>query len=237
MASLEPVASGTGETGTDPETTAGPSGGSSTGTYTGTVPDSPGAVEYDPDGKSWFTGPPETAVPEQSDPDLGPDEPGETTGVAVALDYDPEAPPPEGDVKLADPESTMDPCALVPLREWQSWVGTADASSQEVSAGEECQYLEPADSARMSVAYYRGGQSTTYLSSERKKSATPEADIGSPAYWMPAHPAPFASTMVVECPGGDLVITIFARADPHPAADIHQAAQRWAQLAAMAVTG
>ncbi len=192
---------------------------------------------YDPDGTSWFAGPPETAVPEAQDTELGPDEPGPIAGPAVALAHDPEANVPDGDVELADPSLDLDPCSWVPVAQWQSWVGSAEGSAEVASPGVECSYLEPSDSVRMSVAYFRAGQGSRYLGDDDKSAASAETEIGFPAYWTTAHPLPFASTMVVECPQGDLVIMIFARGSAHPTDDIHRTAQGWAQLASSAVTG
>jgi len=196
---------------------------------------SDGPAEYDPDGKTWFAGPPETPVPEDSDADLGPDEPGAVSDDEAGAAYDEDASAPADDVALADPDSALDPCGLVDLTSWQTWVGSDEASAQETSAGTECLYLEPSDSVRLSVAYEQTVPGASYLTDEQRQSGTAEPDIGAPAYWLTAFPVPYASTMVVDCPGGDLVFMIFSRGAGHSADDLHVALQYWAGIATMAV--
>jgi hypothetical protein len=104
----------------------------------------------------------------------------------------------------------IDPCSLVPLEDWGTWLGSDDATTSVIEPGEECLYWNPADLTRLSVSLYQeaGGN---FLPETDVAAAENLLQFGDSVFLLKAYPTPYGTTVFADSSRGSVVVTIYSR--------------------------
>jgi hypothetical protein len=200
-----------------------------------TTSPTPSVAAYDPDESAWFAAPFDpaemSADPEPDGGDPWSDEPFPADAVEVAGtaetgtgEENPGSYVVTGDEQ--DPVPAADPCALLPLTEWQQWSADPAGQAYAVDPGEQCLYVQGKDLVRAAVSISLDGSSL--VDQEDMDTATPLTDYGSDVYLLTAYPTPFAATVYSWRDDGALiVVTVYSRDPARSATQIQDAAAAW----------
>jgi hypothetical protein len=177
---------------------------------TATTPD------YDEAENTWFASAPQSEEFAAADgsaelPDIPSDPP---TDLADEM----ELPELKGDNSIEmDPASDdsavaadIDPCSLVPLEDWGTWLGADDATAAVIEPGEECLYWNPADLTRLSVSLHQEAGGNVLPEADRA-AAENLLQFGDSVFVLEAYPTPYGTTVFADNSRGSVVVTIYSR--------------------------
>lgn len=169
--------------------------------------------EYDPDELVWFSDAPELEWTLES-PDLAlvAEGDGPTEGEALPESF----PLYELDESTDTPdepleEVSIDVCTLLDLSSFREEAGDPEAQTFLFDDGYTCLFAGPVDHRRVSISFVpiSGEFDRTFIGLDQTAQEVEDTEYLS--LWITGYPFPFANTLIIELPHGDLVYMTFSR--------------------------